>query len=166
MERTPLHHVPVVGDRLSQRVIEEAASVDEGHRHEAAEARYALEVHTGLAHHLLHIDVLEALHDANVSCHFHTLLIDRGHSLAEASVALMEDIMSHANVWLQHGTLNEVVRGASLARMDELDNLWQSGVFMCFIISIDSDSTLRVLKATNIDAGRTSIPMQVLDELW
>ena len=117
------HRILPVRNRLSQRIIEQAATIDQGHSHEAAEAGYALVVNAWLADNFRHVKVLEALHDANLTGGLNALIINRSHDLAEARIVLPENIMGYANVGLQDSTLDEVVTNSSLVCMDELDHL-------------------------------------------
>ena len=146
-----------VGDGIHERLIEEAALVDKGHGHKTAKAGHALVVHTGLAHYLLHIDVLEALHEANIAYSLHTLLIYGRQSFVETSVLFGENIVRDAYVWLEDGTFDEGVRFACMLK---LDHLRQRGVLMRLVIIIDLDFALRVLKAADVDSSSTRVLLQ------
>lgn len=160
----PFRVVLPIGNSFGQRLVKEAALVDERDGHEGAKLRNALEVHAGLTHDFLDVVVLEALKNGQLCLgllvlSFGVLAADDG--LIQATVLLTEDIMSDSNCGWEHGALHELM---IFARMDELDHLGRFVVQMRLIVVIDPDLPLRVLQTTDVDSGRPGEFLQELGE--
>mmetsp|Transcript_16946 Transcript_16946/g.22804 ORF Transcript_16946/g.22804 Transcript_16946/m.22804 type:complete len:222 (-) Transcript_16946:506-1171(-) len=114
-----LHVLPVV-DGLGQRVVEKTAFVHERHSHETTQTRYALKVHAGLTHHLLHVEMLEPGHEIVVRHSLNAVLVYRGRDLTQTRVVFAKDVVSDADIGLEHGTLHIFVGFAGVNKLDHL----------------------------------------------
>jgi len=66
-----------------------------------------------------------------------------------------------ANIRLENGTLDELVR---LACVNEFNHLGQVYVLVGFVIRIDIDLTFRVLQATDVGSSRACVLLQEIYE--
>lgn len=160
-----LCHIFPIRDGLSQRVIKQAALVDKRECHEAAEAGHALVVHARLANDLLHVNVLKALHEAQLANFLLAFSIKSRNGLALTSIVFSKDVVSEAKVVVEDSTFHELMRGARLASVDELNHLVLGSVLMRLVISIDGDFTLGVLKAAHIHTRCASVLLQEVHKL-
>ena len=164
----PFLDVLPVRDGLSERIIEEAALVDEWDRHEGAEAGHALVMHARLPDHLRYIYVLEALKDAKVLHFFLTSLVDNLLLSFLAGIVRTKDVMGDTDARLENCTLDELVilqlDFLVLACVDEFNDLVGLHVQMSLIVVIDFDLALRILKPADVDTSSTCVLLQEVDE--
>ena len=158
---TALLNILPVCNRMGKRLVKKTALVNKRHSHEASESWNSLIMHTGLTNYLFHINMLEALHQRDLSVVLISISIDRSVSFSLTDVLLSKHIVGDTLGRIQHSALNEFV---IFVCMDEFDDLRLSGILMSLVIIIDLDAALRELKAANVDSSGTSVLLKEVNK--
>ena len=125
-------------------------------------------MHTRLPDHLRHIYVLEALKDTKLLHFLHTLFVYKLLLSFLASIVRTEDVMGDTDARFQNCTFDKLVIFQLaifvLACVNELYDHFSLVVKMSFVVVINFNLALGVLKSANIDTCRSRVLLQEVDE--